>query len=42
MRIEEFDVVIVGAGLNGLRARLELSSKWHTAIISKDNWVGKD
>jgi len=35
MRIEEFDVVIVGAGLSGLRAGLELSNKWKTAIISK-------
>ncbi|MFW9783123.1 MAG: FAD-binding protein [Candidatus Heimdallarchaeota archaeon] len=35
MKIEEFDVVIVGAGLSGLRAGLELSSHWNTAIISK-------
>jgi len=35
MRIEEFDVVIVGAGLSGLRAGLELSTQWHTAVISK-------
>ncbi|MEJ2248805.1 MAG: FAD-binding protein [Candidatus Lokiarchaeota archaeon] len=35
MRIEEFDVVIVGAGLSGLRAGLELSTKYNTAIISK-------
>jgi succinate dehydrogenase/fumarate reductase flavoprotein subunit len=35
MRIEEFDVVVVGAGLSGLRAGLELSSKWNTAILSK-------
>ncbi|MBA7682518.1 Succinate dehydrogenase flavoprotein subunit [subsurface metagenome] len=35
MKIEEFDVIIVGAGLSGLRAGLELSSKWNTAIISK-------
>ena len=35
MRIEEFDVVIVGAGLSGLRAGLELSEKWNTAVISK-------
>ena len=35
MRIEEFDAVIVGAGLSGLRAGLELSNKWNTAVISK-------
>jgi len=35
MRVEEFDVVVVGAGLSGLRAGLELSKKWNTAIISK-------
>ena len=35
MKIEEFDVLVVGAGLSGLRAGLELSTKWNTAIISK-------
>ncbi len=35
MRIEEFDVLVVGAGLSGLRAVLELSTKWNTAVISK-------
>ncbi|MFX0076312.1 MAG: FAD-dependent oxidoreductase [Candidatus Hermodarchaeota archaeon] len=35
MRIEEFDVLVVGAGLSGLRAALELSEKWNTAVISK-------
>jgi succinate dehydrogenase / fumarate reductase flavoprotein subunit len=35
MRLEEFDVVIVGAGLSGLRIGLELSDKYNTAIISK-------
>jgi succinate dehydrogenase / fumarate reductase flavoprotein subunit len=35
MRIEEFDVLVVGAGLSGLRAGIELSAKWNTAIISK-------
>ena len=35
MRIEEFDALVIGAGLSGLRAGLELSKKWNTAIISK-------
>jgi len=35
MKIEEFDVVIVGAGLSGLRAGLELSAQWNIAIVSK-------
>ncbi len=35
MRIEEFDAIIVGAGLSGLRAGLELSRKWNVAVISK-------
>ena len=35
MRVEEFDVIIVGAGLSGLRAGLELSEKWNVAVISK-------
>ncbi|MCK4479528.1 MAG: FAD-binding protein [Candidatus Lokiarchaeota archaeon] len=33
--MEEFDVLIVGAGLSGLRAGLELSKKWNAAVISK-------
>jgi len=35
MRVEEFDVLIVGAGLSGLRAGLELSKEWNAAVISK-------
>lgn len=35
MRIEEYDVLVVGAGLSGLRASLELSKKWNVAVISK-------
>ncbi len=35
MRIEEFNAVVVGAGLSGLRASLELSSKWNIAVVSK-------
>ncbi|MFX1294810.1 MAG: FAD-dependent oxidoreductase [Promethearchaeota archaeon] len=35
MKIEEFDVLIVGAGLSGLRAGLELSTQWNIAVISK-------
>ncbi|MFX1556909.1 MAG: FAD-dependent oxidoreductase [Promethearchaeota archaeon] len=33
--MEEFDSIVVGAGLSGLRAGLELSTKYNTAIISK-------
>lgn len=35
MKTEEFDVLVVGAGLSGLRAALELSTKWNIAVISK-------
>ncbi len=35
MKTEEFDVLVVGAGLSGLRAGLELSTKWNIAVISK-------
>ncbi|MFW9853311.1 MAG: FAD-dependent oxidoreductase, partial [Candidatus Thorarchaeota archaeon] len=33
--MEEFEVVIVGAGLSGLRAALELSDKYNVAVVSK-------
>ncbi|NVM34935.1 MAG: FAD-binding protein [Candidatus Lokiarchaeota archaeon] len=33
--MEEFDVLIIGAGLSGLRAGLEFSKKWNIAVISK-------
>ncbi len=35
MRVEEFDAIVVGGGLSGLRAGLELSQKWNIAVISK-------
>jgi len=35
MKIEEFDAVVVGAGLSGLRAALELSEHWKVAVVSK-------
>ena len=35
MRIEEFDALVVGAGLSGLRAGLGLSEEWNVAVISK-------
>jgi succinate dehydrogenase / fumarate reductase flavoprotein subunit len=35
MRIEEFDAVIVGAGLSGLRTALELVDTWNVAVVSK-------
>lgn len=37
MKIEEFDVLVIGAGLTGLRAALELNSskEWNIAVISK-------
>jgi succinate dehydrogenase / fumarate reductase flavoprotein subunit len=35
LKIEEFDALVIGAGLSGLRAGLELSKKWNVAVISK-------
>jgi len=35
LRIEEFDAVIVGGGLSGLRVAFELTEKWNVALISK-------
>ena len=35
MKIEEFDVLIVGAGFSGLRAGLKLSTQLNTAVINK-------
>ncbi|MHA1542183.1 MAG: FAD-dependent oxidoreductase [Candidatus Hodarchaeales archaeon] len=35
MVVKEFDAIIVGGGLSGLRAALELSKQWRVALISK-------
>ncbi|MHA1245142.1 MAG: FAD-binding protein, partial [Candidatus Heimdallarchaeota archaeon] len=35
LKIEEFDAVIVGGGLSGLRVAFELADKWNVALISK-------
>jgi succinate dehydrogenase / fumarate reductase flavoprotein subunit len=35
MIVKEFNAVIVGGGLSGMRSGLELSKKWNVALISK-------
>jgi succinate dehydrogenase / fumarate reductase flavoprotein subunit len=35
VEVKEFDAIIVGGGLSGLRAGLELSNEWNVALISK-------
>lgn len=35
MKIEEYDALIVGGGLSGLRVAFELADKWNVALISK-------
>jgi len=35
LNVQEFDVVIVGGGLSGLRVAFELAGKWNAAVISK-------
>lgn len=35
MKVQEFDAIIVGGGLSGLRVGLELSKEWRVALISK-------
>ena len=35
LNVKEFDAIIVGGGLSGLRAALELSKEWKVALISK-------
>jgi succinate dehydrogenase / fumarate reductase flavoprotein subunit len=35
LEVKEFNAVIVGGGLSGLRTGLELSKKWNVALVSK-------
>ena len=35
MNVKEFDLVVVGAGLSGLRTALELAEFWSVAVVSK-------
>ncbi|MEA2070185.1 MAG: FAD-dependent oxidoreductase [Asgard group archaeon] len=35
IKTNTFDAIIVGGGLSGLRAALELSTEWHVAVLSK-------
>ncbi|HUT81398.1 MAG TPA: FAD-dependent oxidoreductase [Candidatus Bathyarchaeia archaeon] len=35
LKVEEFDVLIVGGGLSGLRVAFELADEWNAALISK-------
>lgn len=39
LKVKEFNVLIVGGGLSGLRAGLELSREWNVALLSKVNPV---
>ncbi|MFX0211145.1 MAG: FAD-binding protein, partial [Candidatus Hodarchaeota archaeon] len=35
MKFREYNAIIVGGGLSGLRAGVELSKEWNVALISK-------
>ena len=35
MNVQEFDTIIVGGGLSGLRVAFELAERWNVAVISK-------
>ncbi|MHA1122941.1 MAG: FAD-binding protein, partial [Candidatus Heimdallarchaeota archaeon] len=35
LKVEEFDAIIVGGGLSGLRVAIELADTMNVAIISK-------